>query len=85
MMTGQWNRAEAEFELALKLREGALGEHPLVADSLTALSRALRKVKRKAEAKLDEARAAQILSSHGNPLYDGRNTIDVRAFQAASR
>jgi len=49
-----------------------------------ALSRAMRKVKRKKEAKIYEARAAQILGSR-NPLYDGRNTIDVRAFQAANR
>jgi tetratricopeptide (TPR) repeat protein len=85
MIAGQWKMAEVEFEQALKLREDTLGENPLVADSLTELSRALRKVNRKAEAKIDEARAAQILSSRGNPLYDGRNTIDVRAFQAANR
>jgi tetratricopeptide (TPR) repeat protein len=85
MMKGQWKMAEGEFELALKLREDTLGEHPLVADSLMALSRAMRKVKRKREAKIYEARAAQIVSTQRNPLYDGRNTIDVRAFQAENR
>jgi len=84
MMKGEWRMAQTEFEQALKLREGTLGEHILVADSLMALSRAMRKVKRKKEAKIYEARAAQILASR-NPLYDGRNTIDVRAFQAANR
>jgi hypothetical protein len=63
----------------------SVGEHPLVANSLMALSRALREVERKTEAKIDEAWAAQILSSHGNPLHNGRNTIDIRAFQAANR
>jgi tetratricopeptide (TPR) repeat protein len=85
MAKGQWASAKAEFELALTLREDTLGEHPLVADSLVSLSHALRKVKRGKEAKIYEARAAQILSSRRNPLYDGRNTIDVRAFQAANR
>ena len=77
--------AEVEFEAALKLREDTLGAHPLVADSLISVARALRKVKRKGEAKTYEARAAQILSSQQNPLYDRSNTIDVRAFQAANR
>jgi tetratricopeptide (TPR) repeat protein len=85
MTKSQWGMAQVEFEQALKLREETFGEHPLIADSLMALSRALRKVNRKTEAKIYEARAAQILSSHKNPLYDGRNTIDVRAFQAANR
>jgi len=84
MMKGEWRMAQTEFEQALKLREDTLGDHILVADSLMALSRAMRKVKRKKEAKIYEARAAQILASR-NPLYDGRNTIDVRAFQAANR
>ena len=82
---GQWAMAEVEFEAALKLREDTLGTHPLVADSLISLARALRKVKRKGEAKIYEARATQILSSQQNPLYDRSNTIDVRAFQAANR
>ena len=85
MMKSQWKLAEGEFEQALKLREDTLGEHPLVADSLMALSRAMRKTKRKREAKIYEARAAQIVSTQRNPLYDGRNTIDVRAFQAENR
>jgi tetratricopeptide (TPR) repeat protein len=82
---GQWALAETEFEAALKLRENTLGEHPLVADSLLSLSHALRKAKRKVDAKTYEAQAARILSSQKSPLYGSGNTIDVRAFQAANR
>ena len=85
MAKGQWAQAETEFEAALKLRENTLGEHPLVADSLLSLARVLRKGKRKEGAKTYEVQAARILSSQRNPLYGGGNTIDVRAFQAASR
>jgi len=85
MTTGQWGTAALEFERALKLREDTLGEHPLVADSLVSLSRALRKLNRKKEAKIYEARATQILSSQRNPAYDASNTIDVRTFQANKR
>lgn len=85
MAKGQWATAELEFERALKLREGIFGEHPLVADSLVSLSRALRKLKRKKEAKIYEAKAAQIFSSQINPLYDRGSTVDVRAFQANNR
>ncbi len=82
---GDWGKAEFEFEQALKLREDKLGEHPLVADSLMSLSHTLRKLKRKKEAKIFEARAAQILSRRKNPLYDADNTIDIRAFRANDR
>jgi tetratricopeptide (TPR) repeat protein len=82
MTKGQWGAAEIEFERAWKLREDTLGEHPLVADSLTSLSRALRKLNRKKEAKTYETRASQILSSQKNPAYDSRNIVDVRTFQA---
>ncbi len=85
MTKGQWETAKPEFELALKLREEALGEHPLVADSLTSLSRVLRKLKRKKEAKIHEARAVQILSNKTSPVYGGGSTIDVRTFQAGGR
>jgi tetratricopeptide (TPR) repeat protein len=85
MTKRQWGMAETEFERALKLREVALGEHPLVADSLTSMSRALRKLNRKKEAKSSEARAAKIVSSQRSPLYEAGNTIDVRAFQANNR
>ena len=85
MAKGQWGTAELEFERALKLREDTLGEHPLVADSLISLSRTLRKLNRKKEAKISEARAAQILSRRRDPLYDAGNTVDVRAFQANNR
>jgi tetratricopeptide (TPR) repeat protein len=85
MMKAQWERAELEFAQALKLREDTLGENHLVADSLTSLSLALRKLNRKKEAKTYEARANQILSSQRNPAYDTRHTIDVRTFQASNR
>jgi hypothetical protein len=52
MTRGQWETAEQEFERALNLRQDALGESVLVADSMISLSRALRKVKRKREAKM---------------------------------
>ena len=82
MTKGQWATAKLEFERALKLREDTLGEHPLVADSLIAVSRAMRKLHQKKEAKIYETRATQILSSKRNPAYDGSNVIDVRTFQA---
>ena len=85
MTRGQWEAAELEFAGALKLREGALGEHPLVADSLISLSRALRKLSRKQEAKIYETRAARIWSSQRNPAYDASNVIDARAFRAKSQ
>jgi len=85
MTRGQWEAAELEFAGALKLREGALGEHPLVADSLISLSRALRKLSRKQEAKVYETRAARIWSSQRNPAYDASNVIDARAFRAKSQ
>jgi tetratricopeptide (TPR) repeat protein len=85
MTKGQWATAQHEFEQSLKLRADTLGEHPLVADSLISLSRALRKLKRKKEAKIYEARANQILTSQRNPAYDLGNTIDVRAFQGNDR
>jgi tetratricopeptide (TPR) repeat protein len=85
MTTGQWGAAKLEFGRALKLREDTLGEHPLVADSLICLSRALRMLNRKKEAKIYETRAGQILESQRNPAYDASNTIDVRSFQANNR
>jgi tetratricopeptide (TPR) repeat protein len=85
MAKGQWATAELEFERALKLRESTDGEHPLVADSLLSLSRALRKLNRKKEAKTYQTRAGQILSSQRHPAYEASNTIDVRTFQANNR
>jgi tetratricopeptide (TPR) repeat protein len=85
MTRGQWETAEREFERALKLRQDALGEGVLVADSMISLSRALRKVNRKKEAKMYEAQVGRILSSQRNPIYDRGNTIDVRALQANNR
>jgi hypothetical protein len=85
MTRGQWETAEREFERALKLRQDALGEGVLVADSMISLSRALRKVNRKEEAKMYEAQVGRILSSQRNPMYDRGNTIDVRALQANNR
>ena len=85
VVKGQWGMAEVEFKRALELREGALGESALVADSMLSLSRVLRKLKRKGEAKMYEARATQIWSGQKNPVYDGGDTIDVKAFQARNR
>jgi Tfp pilus assembly protein PilF len=85
MVTGHWAAAELEFERALQLREDTLGQHPMVADSLLSLSRALRKLNRKKEARIYETRATEILASQRNPAYDTNNTIDVRSFQANNR
>ena len=85
MATGQWAAAELEFERALRLREDTLGQHPLVADSLISLSRALRKLNRKKEARIYETRGTEILASQRNPAYDTNNIIDVRSFQANNK
>jgi tetratricopeptide (TPR) repeat protein len=83
MAQGQWETAELEFEQALKLRQDTFGEHPLVADSLISMSRALHKLKGKKEAKTYEAQAREMLSGQTNREYD--HTVDVRSFKANDR
>ena len=83
MAKGQFTAAEAEYERALKIREDSLGEHPLVASSLGALSQAMRKLGKKKEAKLCQQRAEKIMSLPGNALYKDENTVDITAFRAS--
>jgi tetratricopeptide (TPR) repeat protein len=84
MAKGQWQSAEAEYERTVTMRENALGEHPLVASSLASWSQALRKLKRKKEAKLCEARAQKIMSLPSYSALNSDNTVDVRAFRAGN-
>jgi tetratricopeptide (TPR) repeat protein len=82
MSRHNWQAAESEYRRALKLREATVGDQPIVAASLTALSQALQKLHRKQEAKNCRERAAQILAVQKHPLNIGQ-TIDVRAFRAS--
>jgi tetratricopeptide (TPR) repeat protein len=81
MERSRWKDAEAQYRTALGLRSAMLGDNaPDVAASMFALSKALRKLHRKQEAKQYLARASAIMAFQKNPLYTG-DTIDVRAFR----
>jgi tetratricopeptide (TPR) repeat protein len=81
MARHDWVAPEQQYRRALTLREAALGDHPLVAASLTSLSQALRKLARKKEAKDGLARADQTMAVQNEPLYSGE-TVDARQFSA---
>ena len=84
MMKDQWQAAETEYESAFTMREKVLGDHPLVASSLLSMSRALRRLRRKKEAKAFVAQAQRIMSLPNNLMFSKDNTIDVRAFRSAN-
>lgn len=84
MAKSKWQSAEAEYQKALTMRETVLGNHLLVASSLVSASRALRKLKRRKEAREYEARAQTILSSGGNAAFNSNNTVDIRSFRAGN-
>lgn len=81
----QFQAAQTEYEHALKIREETLGEHPLVASSLVALSQAMRKLGHKKEAKLCQERAEKIMALPGNAIFNDDNTVDVTAFRASKQ
>ena len=85
MVKSQWQAAEIQYERAFKLREPILGDHPLVASSLISLSRVMRKLKRKKEAKSYQARAEAILALPSNATFFNNDTIDVRSFRTGNQ
>jgi tetratricopeptide (TPR) repeat protein len=82
MAKSEWAAAEVQYERALAIRQRALGPHPLVASSLYSMSRALRKLKRRKEAKKYRAEAAKIMALPANSRFNNDITIDVRAIRA---
>jgi tetratricopeptide (TPR) repeat protein len=78
----QWHQAEANFRKALRVREKALGRTATgLGNCLLSLSQVLRKLKRKKEAKVLEARAAALAVVDRDLTYHTNQTVDVRSFR----
>jgi len=81
MLRRRWSDAENCYRRALDLRLKVLGDHKMVAESFFALSRALDKLHRKADARNCRDRAGQILAAQKTPDFT-RQTVDVLSFRA---
>ena len=81
MSQQRWSEAVNQYREALKTRQALIPHTALVAGTMTALSRALEKLKQKAEAKRYWKEAEAILAQQDNPIYSG-DTVDVKSFRA---
>ena len=81
MSQQRWTDAADQYRRVLTTREQLIPGTSLVANSMNRLSKALDKLKRKAEARQYRKAAKAILSEQHNPLYSG-DTVDVKSFQA---
>ncbi len=81
MSQQRWSEAADMYKQALQMRQKFVPNTALVAGSMNALSRALEKLKQKAEAKRYRKEAEAILSEQHNPVYSGA-TVDVKSFHA---
>jgi tetratricopeptide (TPR) repeat protein len=79
MARGDWSNAQARYSEALRIQQSVLGENRAVAVSMIALSKALKKLHLKDQARNLMARAKTILSSHTDPLQQA--TVDVMALR----
>jgi len=80
MTQQRWSDAADQYRQALQTRQELIPNTPLVAGSMSALSRALEKLKRKVEAKRYRKQAEAILSEQHNPFFRG-DTVDVKSLQ----
>ena len=81
MSQQRWSEAADQYRRSLETRQAVVPHTALVANTMTALSRALEKLKQKAEAKRYRKAAEAILSEQSNPFNSG-NTVDVKSFRA---
>lgn len=79
MVQRDWKNAQLQYREALNLEQRVLGENNAVAVSMISLSRALKKLHRKDQAKQLVAQAKAIVASEKNPLQD--QTVDVLALR----
>jgi uncharacterized protein HemY len=73
----KWNNAELQYREAVSIQQNVLGPANAVAFSMISLSKALKKLHRKDEAKQWMARAKAILSTETQELP--QDTVDVLA------
>jgi tetratricopeptide (TPR) repeat protein len=72
-----WSNARRQYQQALNIQQGVLGENHAVVASMLSLSKALKKLHLKSEAKDLVAQARAIAAAERNPLQD--QTVDVLA------
>lgn len=80
MTQRQWAQAADQYRRALETRQKLIPNSALVAGSMTSLSNALERLKRKDEAKNYKKQAQAIMADQRNPLYRGE-TVDVKSFR----
>lgn len=83
MAQGDWTAAQLQYREALRIQQKVLGEGNVVAESMLSLSKALRKLHLKDQAKQLAARAKAILSARRDPAQE--DTVDVMALRRQSR
>jgi tetratricopeptide (TPR) repeat protein len=79
MAQEDWSNAQLQYRQALSIQQKVLGESDAVAASMISLSKALRKLHLKDEAKDLVARAKTIVAAEKNPVQD--QTVDVLALR----
>lgn len=80
MTQRQWAQAADQYRRALEARQKLIPDSALVAGSMSSLSNALERLKRKEEAKKYKKQALAIMADQHNPLYSGE-TVDVKSFR----